>query len=244
MKAIILAAGVGSRLKKLSKETPKCLLKLGTTNILDIQIQSFLSQGIKDIIVITGYYSEKINSVHINKICNKKYRETNMVYSLMQASQLINDESVIVSYADIIFERSVLKCLIDDSNDNVVVVDKNWKDYWVERYGASNIDIESLKIINGRIIEIGKSCTDNRQIDARYVGLMKFSKNTMIEMIGLWDSRNNLNDNSYMTDMIQVMIDNSIKITAHSINGDWYEIDTEKDYELAEYNYIKNEDKY
>jgi len=245
MIAIILAAGMGSRLESLTKDTPKCLLQLDNKSILDIQIDSFKTQGINEIYIVTGFCSHKIQSFsNVTKIVNEEYRNTNMVYSLMKVLPLIKEEDIIISYSDIIFEKSVLKKLVDDQNKDTIVVDKNWKSYWIERYGTSNYDIESLKLKGNTIIEIGKECSSDSEIDARYVGLMKFSYPTVEKMIHVWENKINLTDNSYMTDMIQCLINNSVKITSHDIEGKWYEIDTQKDYKLAKSKYITSKDKY
>ena len=245
MNAIILAAGIGSRLENLTKDIPKCLLKLDDTTILDIQIKCFQSQGIDKIYIVTGFCSDKLQSFrNVTKIVNKEYRNTNMVYSLMKALPSIQNQDIIISYSDIIFERRVLEELINDPNKNSVVVDKNWRSYWVERYGTSNYDIESLKLEGDTIIEIGQECSSDVDIDARYVGLMKFQYSTIEKMISIWNSKTNLTNNSYMTDMIQCLINNSIKVNSHDIGGEWYEVDTLEDYKLAESKYIMSKGKY
>tara|TARA_B100001029_G_C15041479_1_gene443942 strand:+ start:146 stop:883 length:738 start_codon:yes stop_codon:yes gene_type:complete len=245
MIAIILAAGMGSRLESLTKDIPKCLLKIDNKSLLDIQINSFRKQGINEIFIVTGHCSDKIKTFpNVTKIVNKEYRNTNMVYSLMKVLPIIKQKDIIISYSDIIFERTVLKKLINDPNKNTIVVDKNWKSYWIERYGTSNYDIESLKLEGNTITEIGQTCSSDVGIDARYVGLMKFSYSTVKKMIHIWENKNNLASNSYMTDMIQCLINNSITIFSHDIQGKWYEIDTQKDYMLAKSKYVISKEKY
>ena len=116
MKAVILAAGRGTRLGSLTKTSPKCLLSIEDTNILSIQVKLFLKNNIKEIYVVTGFCEEKIKSENIIKINNIKYKDTNMVYSLMQVMPDIINDDVIISYGDIIFTNSVLRSLLENKD--------------------------------------------------------------------------------------------------------------------------------
>ena len=253
MKAIILAAGKGTRLGKITENQPKCLLKIGKTNILDIQTKQFIDSNIHDIYVVSGHCSNQIKSQQIKNITNKEYNTTNMVYSLVQARQYLDDD-VIISYGDIIFHDSILKGLISNQNKNLVVSDKNWRQYWVERYNSYEVDIESFKIKNGKLIEIGQNCKSADNIDGRYIGLMKFSQSTINKILEIWDrdfdsytkkfwrTTKKFIQESFMTDMLQELINEGVDLDVYEINNQWCEIDTVKDYQLAQKFYSKNID--
>ena len=104
MKAIILAAGEGKRLRPLTNNTPKCLVNLFGKSLLQWQIETFRSCQIDDISVVTGYRSELINLPGLKIFQNKKFETTNMVESLFCASQELSEQTI-VSYGDIIFEK-------------------------------------------------------------------------------------------------------------------------------------------
>ncbi|MBT3549259.1 MAG: phosphocholine cytidylyltransferase family protein [Gammaproteobacteria bacterium] len=254
MKAVILAAGRGTRLGSLTKTSPKCLLSIEDTNILSIQVKLFLKNNIKEIYVVTGFCEEKIKSENIIKINNIKYKDTNMVYSLMQVMPDIINDDVIISYGDIIFTNSVLRSLLENKDSNLIVSDTNWKDYWLTRYNTTNFDIESFKVKNKKILDIGKECKDDTDIDGRYVGLMKFNTAALSHMNKIWKRDIGKNDNhwltyprsleqSYMTDMIQQLIIEGLVIKTHEINNNWCEIDTTDDYIIAQEFYKNNKDK-
>ena len=76
----------------------------------------------------------------------------------------------------ILYFSKILKGLITDTRKDIVVADTNWKEYWAERYGKIDYDLESFEITDDYISNIGNSEIDVNQIDARYLGLMKFSK--------------------------------------------------------------------
>ena len=108
MNAIILAAGKGERLRPLTDNRPKCLVKLFGKSILEWQIESFQNLGITDITVVTGYLSDLINFPSVKIIKNNKFNTTNMLETLFCAETSFTN-STIISYGDIIFESSILK---------------------------------------------------------------------------------------------------------------------------------------
>jgi choline kinase len=129
MKVIILAAGRGSRLTPLTDDKPKCLVKLFGKSLLEWQIEKFRKFGINDISVVTGYKKELISMDGIKIYYNKNFEKTNMIETLFCAEKEFND-TIIVSYGDIIFETSVLQKLIESKEEFSIIVDKKWKKYW------------------------------------------------------------------------------------------------------------------
>ena len=102
MKAIILAAGKGTRLTPFTDNFPKGMIKLFNKTLIEMQIENFQMCGITDITIVTGYKSEKISFPKIKIIKNEFFDSTNMNESLFCAKEELND-SVIISYSDIIF---------------------------------------------------------------------------------------------------------------------------------------------
>ena len=251
MKAVILAAGQGKRLTKLTNNKPKCLLDIDETNILEIQIKQLTSNGIDDIYVITGHCSKQINSSVITVVNNPQFKTTNMVYSLMQARDYLNDD-LIISYGDIIFYERVLKDIIESKNKNIIVSDTNWREYWLERYNSIDFDIETFKKKDNILTEIGNEADSSSEIDGRYIGLMKFSKETILNIKKIWDMDiNGCNakiwkhtsrsiQKIFMTDMIQHLISLGEEFFIHEVKNKWCEIDTIEDYKIAQKFYVKN----
>ena len=111
MKAIILAAGTGSRLKKLTKFIPKCLVEINGKSLLQSQIDNFKSKKINKIIIIGGHKSRKLKKFNKKIIINKDYKKTNMLWSLFKAEKEMN-EDLIVSYGDIAYSKFTLNKLL------------------------------------------------------------------------------------------------------------------------------------
>ncbi len=245
MKAIILAAGQGTRLKKYTKDLPKGMLFFMGKTLIERQIEMYHSCGINDIIIVRGYASDKIQFNGVRYYDNDRYASTNMVESLMTATPEFNDD-IIISYSDIIFEESMLRKMISSGFDFSVAVDDNWKFYWIKRYGRIDFDTESLVIDEfDNIIEIGLENPELSTINARYIGLLKFSEAGLEYITKImkkayyeyedkpWQKSGKTVRQAYMTDLLNALIESGNEVKAvHFYNG-WFEFDTNEDYENA-----------
>ena len=245
MKAVILAAGQGTRLKKYTENIPKGMLSFMGKTIIERQIEMYRKCGIEDIIVVRGFAANKISYKGIRYYMNEDYANTNMVESLMAAKGEFDDD-MIVSYSDILFEEKMLKTMMESLADFAVAVDDDWKKYWQKRYGKVDFDTESLSIdADENIVELGLENPKLEDIDARYVGLLKFSKKGLeyIERIvenaylnfedKPWQQSGKPVRKAYMTDLLNAVIESGEKVKAiHFCNG-WIEFDTNEDYENA-----------
>jgi choline kinase len=241
-KLIILAAGEGTRLRPLTDDRPKCMVEIKGKPLLDLQIQTAKSCGIETIVIVRGYLQHKITRTDVIYCENKKYDSTNMVESLWCAENEIT-EDVIISYGDILFEKSVLELLLKSNHDISVVVDHDWKSYWQKRSDNPIDDAESLKLDeSGFITDIGQKITNIDEPDAQYIGLTRF-RDSGIEQFKkqyykLSNNKKNMNKikNIYMTDLLQSIIDDRLPVASVGINRKWIEIDTLSDLEFAKNN--------
>lgn len=244
MNAIILAAGEGKRLRPLTNDKPKCMVELFGKSILQRQLEIFHNCGINDISIVTGYRADKITFDNIQYFKNPKYLTTNMVETLFCAKDALRD-STIVSYGDIMFEKIVLKKLIDANHDICVVVDMDWFKYWKTRFKDPLDDAESLVINDGYITNIGQKVTDVRQIMGQYIGLMKFQGEGIRTLTNFYENTkkqasqgiNPLNpklpfEKLYLTDLLHALVITGHKIKAVPIHNGWLEVDTKNDYDL------------
>jgi choline kinase len=240
MRAIILAAGRGSRLHPYTENCPKCLTELDGMTLIERQLQTLGNAGIHDIVIATGYRAEMLALPGTRQVHNAEWETTNMVESLFCAEAEFGDD-LIVSYADILFEPRVLKNLLDSPHDISVAVDRQWRAYWEYRFADPLSDAESLRLDDqGRITDIGNDIDDIGDAQAQYMGLMRF-KGGGVE--GLKKTRAGLGrierswmqtrtiDNAYMTDLLMEMILTGIAVHAAPVDGGWLEIDTVEDYE-------------
>ena len=126
MKAVILAAGMSSRLRPLTNSIPKCLLNIGNHSILELTIDHLLANNINDIIMVTGFLEDQIKSFIKNKypdlkvsyIYNSSYKSTNNIYSLWLVKELVNNDTMLLLDSDIIFDKKIIELLISSGYEN------------------------------------------------------------------------------------------------------------------------------
>ena len=229
------------------------MVELFGHTLLDWQLEIFRNCNIKDIIVITGFKKESTHVKDITFYHNENYDKTNMVETLFCAKQEMID-SIIISYGDIIFERKIIEKLLATQEDCVVMVDKNWKKYWKMRFSNPLQDAGSLKIDeNGYITSVGQKVNNIEEIQAQYIGLMKFQGKGLEDFMKFYENsksislsgENPLNPNlpfekSFLTDLLQGFIKYGGKIKALPISNGWLELDTLDDYNLYEKMYSQN----
>ena len=246
MKAIILAAGLGNRLLPLTEDKPKCLIEFSGKTLLDRLLKTFKSCGVNDIVLVIGHKNEKIKNVDLNLVKNEKYNKTGIMHSLFCAREKL-EETVIISYGDIIFENSVLEKLLESKYDITAVVDKKWEKYWKLRTDKPLSDVESLLMDKKNFItNIGeKNLKDFDSICGQFIGLVMFQNKGLNDLKDFFrkifyeasKESNPLNPNvpfeqSTLTNFLQGMIMNGHKIKAVPIENGWLEFDTVKDLEI------------
>ena len=251
MKAIILAAGMGSRLGEHTKDKPKCLVPLNGKPLLEYQLEA-LRTIVDEIVIVRGYMGESIKYPNVRYVDNPEYATTNMVGSLMAARSEFEGDCIL-GYSDIVYEPRILESMHDTKCSIGVTVDTDFRDYWEARVGDIQNDSESLQLGNdGKIIQLGDSKPLSTQMDARYVGLLKFNDEGTSAFKAVHDKhaqeqsgKNERWYNSksfkqaYMTDMIQAIIDEKVDVDAIKVQRGWVEMDTEEDFRLY-HEWIRN----
>lgn len=243
MKAIILAAGMGTRLGKYTENLPKCMLEFRGKTLIDRQIEILKQCDIFDITIVKGYKEEKINIPGIKYCINKDFANTNMVETLFCAEAEMDDE-LLVLYSDILYEKGVLLKVINSKADIGVTVDADYLPYWQARMDNWQTDIESLVVENGKIVDLGDTSCSLDKARMRYVGILKFSKIGLQELKKVYhENKNSFYDSSavwkrskcfkkaYMTCLLQAIIDNGVEVNPILINRGWIEFDNVEDYE-------------
>jgi len=157
VKAIILAAGRGARLNQLTENNPKCLVQLLGRTLLEWQIQSLRTSVVSQIGIVTGYRADMLAPYADRAFINSDWEQTNMVQSLVCASEWLENETCLVSYSDIVYHPSIVKQLMNSSGDIVISYDRLWLQLWEKRFENPLSDAESFIMnTNGKLIEIGK----------------------------------------------------------------------------------------
>ena len=242
MKAIILAAGQGTRLRPLTNNKPKCLVKLAGKPMLAHQLSTLYSAGVDDIHVVGGYLAEQLKNFNVTLHINPYFDKTNMVTTLFSAAAVMDGSSdLIISYGDIVYEKNVIDTLVACDAPICLAVDREWRRYWSARMENPLADAETLKLDGGeRVVEIGKRPMSYDDIEGQYCGLIKVRADHVVKLHEIWGAMDRGisydgkdYDNMYMTSFLQYLIDIGWDISAAFINNGWAEVDCEADLSAA-----------
>jgi len=236
MKAVILAAGVASRLRPLTDNTPKCLLKLGQKSILERTIDNLLENEIEDLVIVTGYLEDKIKAflnkkypfLDITYIFNDVYDSTNNIYSLWLTRNHIQDTDILLLDSDIIFDHRILKLVIGKGEGNFLAVRSDHE-----------LGDEEMKVIitsDNQITKISKKI-DPQTAAGESIGIEKFETGFLKILFEKLHHRvvTNRSVNDFYEAAFQDTIDDGQKFYALDV-GDYkcIEVDTVADFEQAE----------
>jgi choline kinase len=242
----ILAAGKGSRLGKLTKNKPKILVKFEKKTILDHQLNIYSKLKKKNLYIVGGYkiknLKKNISKKKIQLIENKNFSKTNMYYSFLQGKKLLNQKrDLIIVYGDIIFKKYVLSELLKKKKPVTLSIDKDYMKYWKLRMKNPMMDLETLKLDKSEnVLEVGKKPQKKKDIQGQYIGLIKFSYkhfSLIKKLIQRFNKKYIDYKKLYMTDFIQFLIENKIKVGTSYHHGNWQEFDKPNDFKINNFNF-------
>jgi choline kinase len=238
-RAIILAAGRGSRMKEHTKEKPKCLNILANDTLLNWQLKSLKEAGIEKITVVNGYKSDLIKG-NFETVTNKRWNETNMVASLFCIPS--TKSSAIISYSDIVYKSEHVNSLKKSNGDIVITADLKWEELWKLRFENPLDDAETFKSTDGRLTSIGGKTNNLLDIEAQYMGLLKLSSKGWNQMLNLYNTFTvEKQCRLDMTAMINELLNNGIEVNVVFVEGGWCESDSYADIEVYENQMILDE---
>ena len=243
MNIIILAAGVGKRLLPETENVPKGMVKLFDKSLIEMQLDIFKKCGIDDISIVTGHLAEIINFPSINYFKNENFSTTHQNESIYCAKQKLND--TIICYADLIFDISIIKKMINFKGDIGIAVKSDWKSNYVGRTlhplsEADNVLIDE----SGKIIEIRKNIQKPNSNIGEFLGIVRLSnkgsslflKRYSEPHVGTFHSSPSIKQ-SILPDMLQELIDLGINVEPVMISEKWSEVDTPQDLDFARKNF-------
>jgi choline kinase len=243
MRAIILAAGFGSRLMPLTADRPKGMVLLAGLPLLARQVSVLRGAGVKDISLVGGYLAGKLETLGLPVFLNPKYDATNMVESLMSARELFDGtDDLLMAYGDIVYEPRVLESVLETAGEIVVAADRQWQKLWSSRMADYTQDVESFRLTgSGRIAELGRRPGHLDEVQAQYIGLVRFPASCHARLLSFYDGldRNGVYDGQpfhkmYMTSLVQLLVDASWDVRPALIDGGWLEVDTLDDLQRYE----------
>ncbi len=232
MKAIILAAGRGSRMKSLTDERPKCMVELRGKTLLAWQLEALRGAGISEIAIVTGYKRELLAEQGLTEFHNPRWANTNMVSSLACAEAWLQQEPCIVSYSDIFYSAAAVQSLMTSDASLAVTYDQNWLALWTQRFGDPLLDAETFRLTaTGTLAEIGNKPKSVDDVQGQYMGLLRFTPEGWAEIVRLRSALTPQKcDSVHMTNTLQHVIDaGRVSIQTVAYTGEWGEVDSAED---------------
>lgn len=241
MQAIILAAGMGRRLRELTKDNTKCMVKVNGEPLIDRLLRQLSKLGLSRVVIVVGHKRETLIShignryddvLNIEYVENPIYDKTNNIYSLALAKDKLVEDDTLLIESDLILDDRMFSLILGDAYPNLALVAKyrTWMDGTMVRIDDEN------NVVNF----VTKKAFKYSDVDHYYktVNLYKFSKDFLIhKYVPFLDAYcSALGNNEYYEQVLRVicMLDNSELKALPITNERWYEIDDVQDLDIAE----------
>ncbi len=250
MQAIILAAGMGKRLKQLTQNNTKCMVKVNGIPLINRTLSQLEQHSLSRIIIVVGYEGQKLMD-HIGTLSvrtpivyieNPVYDKTNNIYSLFLARDYLLKEDTLLLESDIIFEDSVLRCLAEDPRDSLALVAKyeSWMDGTCVRLSDQD-EIEAM--IPGSKFRFADADQYYKTVNL-YKFSREFSRTHYVPFLEAYTKA--LGNNEYYEQVLKVLVSlDNPGIRAKRLDPDqrWYEIDDIQDLDIAESMFASDNEK-
>lgn len=247
MKAIIIGAGRGSRLKHLTNEIPKTLVPVLGRPMLDGVLDALAAGGFRrsDVIFVCGYKKEVIAERYpeLTYVENTDWERNNILLSLLYAREHLG-EGFVSTYADIVYRPSIVAELVRSTHDIAVACDTDWRRRYVGRSQHPETDAEKLRAEGDRVVELSRRIPSERAA-GEFIGVMKLSAAGAGRFLAAFDEakrefagrefrEGRTFEKAYLIDLMQRMLEGGEQIHRVDTHGGYMEIDTLEDAALAE----------
>lgn len=251
MQAIILAAGMGKRLKELTQNNTKCMVMVNSVTLIERMLRQLDKHNLSRIVIVIGYEGQKLVE-YISSLKNLKtpiiyvnnsvYDKTNNIYSLALAQEYLVEEDTLLLESDLIFEDKIIDLLLEDSRPSLALVDKykNWMDGTCVKLDEKNDLITAF--VPGKNFKYDEKDEYYKTVNI-YKFSKEFSKTSYVPFLNAYISA--LGKSEYYEQVLRIitMLDNP-EIKAKRLNGElWYEIDDIQDLDIASSMFCPDENK-
>ncbi len=239
MQAVILAAGMGKRLKDLTRDRAKCMVQVNGISLVERALRILDKKNLSRIVVVVGYKAADlqncIKELHLDTpvvfINNTIYDKTNNIYSLLMAKEYLIKEDTLLLESDLIFEEALIDCLIEDPRPTLALVDKfaSWMDGTCMELDS---DDAIRDFIPGKYLKFEEKEQYYKTVNI-YKFSQNFSANTYIPFLEAYLKAMGVNEYYESVIKLIALLENS-EIRAKRLTGQvWYEIDDVQDLDIA-----------
>lgn len=254
--AIILAAGLGTRLRPFTEEQPKCFVPVAGKPMVEHTAAALQRSGVDDFVVVRGYKGEVFDTPasqaffapsKLELVTNEHYESTEVLQSLLVSREKWQDGGFYVAYSDIVFADSVMQDLREAEGDICIVIDRDFRKIYNGRRGHPYEQCEAVTLYErgwakGTVDQLGKGKVPKiEDCHGEMIGLMKVSErgaaalDAAAKKIGdELAGRDWKLDKLYLTDLLQRVVDDGeVKVMPVDVYGNWREVDTPYDLQRA-----------
>ena len=239
MKAVILAAGQGTRLRPITNDLPKCLVQVNQKPMMQYQLESITQIGITECVIVVGFKRNMIERYFGSNFCNTnliyiendRFQETNNLYSLWLArNQLLDD--IILLEGDVLFHHSLLEEVHQSVHPNLAVVD------WFQSSMNGTIMFAKSGFADSIVLKVDQFGNFNYQGALKTVNIYRFSQTALndhiLPVLDVWVSKGRT-DQFYEAAIAQLVAQGDLQLATHlARSGRWAEVDTPEDILEAE----------
>ncbi|TDR47471.1 choline kinase [Tahibacter aquaticus] len=233
MHAVVLAAGCGSRMGRLTRRRPKALLRLAGHSLLDWQLAALQAAGISQVSVVAGHAAPLLRwPTQVKCVVNTDWAGSGPIASL-RCARPETLGTVLLVYGDGVFHPALAQALRDSSADIAITVDRRWQELWALRFADVLADAESLRRRDGWLTEIGARADSAAAIEAQFTGLVRFSAQGWQQvqqlLVQLEPQQQRRLDT---TGLLALLLASGIPIATIDVDGRWCEVDSARDLAL------------
>lgn len=247
MKAIIIGAGRGSRLRHLTEEIPKTLVPILGRPMLDSVLEALAAGGLvpPNVVFVCGYLKETIQTRYpaLTYVENTEWERNNILASLMYARSHMT-EGFVSTYADIVYRPAIVEALARSPHDLTLACDTAWRRRYTGRSQHPETDAEKLRAEGDRVVELSRRIA-SEQAAGEFIGVLKASPAGAARLCRAFDEaraqyagkvfrEGRTFEKAYLIDLLQHMIEQGEVMHRVDTDGGYMEIDTLEDASLAE----------
>lgn len=249
MQAIILAAGMGKRLKDLTSNATKCMVEVNGVTMIERMLSQLDALHLNKIIMVVGYESKKLMeyvqslpiSTKIEFVDNDVYYKTNNIYSLYLAREYLTQDDTLLLESDLIFEDAVLQRLISNPYPSLALVAKF--ESWMDGTVVVLDEEDNIKNFLGKKDFVFEDIAGYYKTVNIYKFSKAFSQSHYVPFLEAYSKA--LGNNEYYEQVLKVItLLDKPEIKAERLDGElWYEIDDVQDLNIAESIFTDAKDK-
>jgi choline kinase len=245
MRAIIIAAGRGRRLMPTTADAPKCYAEVHGKRMLDWALHALAAGGIENVCFIGGYRIDKVRKDYpqLTYRHNADWENNNILASLMCAEDLMS-EAFLCTYSDVLFTPGVVKGVLANPADIVLSVDTRWCERYQHRSNHPPTDAEKVLVRNGLVARVHRGIEPEAAY-GEYTGIAKFTSGGAATLKEHYHRCKSLHagkpfreaavfEQAYLILLLQEMIEAGVAMSYADTSGDYMEVDTQEDFELAQ----------